>query len=104
MKRNLPPIIRTGNVSLVRLTFDISAKIDPVDEPTVSGHVWRIEWHKGKRVAVATINGKTTPMHRLIAGVGDHVNVRHRNGDKLDNRRSNLIVSRIHDSVEGVRK
>lgn len=104
MKRNLPSIIRTGNVSLVRLTFDISAKIDPVDEPTVSGHAWFLADQNGHRVAKAMIDGKPTLMHRLIAGVADHVNVRHRNGDKLDNRRSNLVVSRIHDSVEGVRK
>lgn len=66
------------------------ALVDPVDV-LLSRH----RWHRGgkrRRYAVAAINGRTVLMHRLIMGSPQHQQVRHLNGNTLDNRRGNLEV------------
>lgn len=60
----------------------------------------KISWHVhrsggsgrklGKPYARSNINGKKIYMHRFIASPEDNLQVDHRNGQTLDNRRENL--------------
>ena len=60
---------------------------DEIDLPMIRGHTW----HHGKRGYPAThVNGKTVVMHRLLFPEAHDCEVDHINGDKLDNRRTNL--------------
>lgn len=47
-------------------------------------------WSVSGGYAVASINGKSVPMHRLILNAPEDKQVDHINRDSLDNRRSNL--------------
>jgi hypothetical protein len=60
---------------------------DPSDLPQLERHTW----HLGKRGYPAThIRGKTVVLHRLLFPEADDMEIDHINGDKLDNRRTNL--------------
>lgn len=60
---------------------------DEIDLPLIQAHTW----HLGKRGYPAThIDGKTKVLHRLLFPEAAGYEVDHINGDKLDNRRSNL--------------
>lgn len=62
-------------------------KVDSRDYALVS----RFTWHCKDGYAVAKKNGREYRMHRLIMGTTDpEVVVDHINGDRADNRRSNL--------------
>lgn len=65
------------------------ALVDAEDHDLVSQYRWSA-WAIGRTMYVAAdVEGKRTYMHRLLAGV-DGREVDHRNGNGLDNRRSNL--------------
>lgn len=68
------------------------ALIDEMDFSMVGKHRW---WYNGGTkgygsYAVTMIGGKKVYMHRLVASPGKGEHVDHKNGNKLDNRRSNL--------------
>ena len=67
------------------------ALIDSEDEPLVSKHKWRASRKNGKNWYVVSNSKRVHKrMHRLIMNAPDGVDVDHRNGNTLDNRRSNL--------------
>lgn len=78
----------------IPLTYGKFAVIDADDEPLVSGFRWRAHERFGIWYAIANVarDGRRSliQMHRLITDAPVGVYVDHRNGDGLDNRRSNL--------------
>ena len=77
----------------IRLTRGQTAIIDDADYDIVSKH----EWYAlpavralGGFYAATSVRGRTVYMHRLLMAEPCALTVDHINGDKLDNRRSNL--------------
>lgn len=64
--------------------------IDEADVALIATHAWYVLRTKGKSYAYTFIKRRITYMHRLLAGVDDGLEVDHKNGDGLDNRRLNL--------------
>jgi hypothetical protein len=87
-------------VKEIPLTQGQIALIDDEDWELISQYRWHAGWLGGAFYAKSNVNytatdgrrrQKTLMMHRLIMGGGDgSLQVDHRNGDTLDNRRSNL--------------
>jgi hypothetical protein len=68
------------------------AVVDSTDFERVSGHRWTLMVGRAGRAsyAVTWIDGRTVGMHRIIAGDPNGLDVDHRDGDGLNNRRANL--------------
>ena len=66
--------------------------IDAEDWPMVGQHTWRLcEGRGGKtRYAARKEGGRTIQLHRVVADTPAGLETDHRNGNGLDNRRSNL--------------
>lgn len=64
--------------------------VDVEDTHFVTARNWSYMITKGREYAFTKIDGKTTYLHRMIMGFPVELEVDHRNGDGLDNRRSNL--------------
>lgn len=61
--------------------------LDLKDSPAIKSHTWCV----GKTgYLVSNINGKTIKLHRFLLGCKPHEVIDHIDGDKLNNRRSNL--------------
>lgn len=67
----------------------LSAFVDDDDAPLVSEYRWNVD---ANGYAQARVGEKTVRMHRLIMGFPES-GVDHVNGDKLDNRKSNLRLA-----------
>lgn len=67
-------------------------RIDKADLELVSRYSWRVIRHPrtGKLYASATVGRARVMMHRLIAQTPDGLDTDHKDGDGLNNRRSNL--------------
>lgn len=96
----VPLRARDGSVRAVAL-------IDDEDADLVLTHRWCLT-AKGYAERKSTLNGRwfSVRMHRLILGLGsgdlrqgDHIN-----GDRLDNRRSNLRVCEASQQAQNVRR
>lgn len=74
-------------------------KISPEDETNVKKYKWRLSTF-GYAVSSSRINNKHVMMHRLILQVQKGIFVDHINGDKLDNRRSNLRVANNKQNIQ----
>jgi hypothetical protein len=67
------------------------ALVDEADAELVAGHRWRpFTSESGKVYAYTVIARKTVMMHRHILGTAAGFDTDHRDGNSLDNRRSNL--------------
>lgn len=67
------------------------ALVDDADVALVSTYEWTLlRGHNGKLYAYKGSGGVVVYMHRLIVGTPAGMETDHRNGDGLDNRRSNL--------------
>lgn len=73
------------------LTKGMKATIDAEDAPLVGGHKWCVN---GKGYVSSKMDGKQVQLHRVLLAdeLSKGMQVDHVNGDKLDNRRSNLRV------------
>lgn len=71
----------------IPLTRGCFAIVDAADYAHLKDRAW---FATNSGYAARMIRGKTTFMHRLIACPGEGQEVDHINGNKLDNRRSNL--------------
>lgn len=75
--------------------------VDDEDFDALSLFKWKL--YKGPRsqhvITTKTVKGVTTvtPMHRLLAKANPGQSVSHRDGNKLNNQRANLVV---HDGME----
>jgi hypothetical protein len=67
----------------------VGVQVDPDQLP----HLRRYRWTRNSEGYAVCFDGKITCMHRLVmdAGPGDIVD--HSNGNKLDNRRANLLLA-----------
>ena len=77
-------IIKTSN----RVPEDVI--IDDEDYPIVKAYKWYK--YASCRYVAAHVNNKTIKIHRLVMGVSDGQSVDHINGDRMDNRKSNLRI------------
>lgn len=101
--RRRRPIRIQGQLAYVPLTKGKEAVVDILDMPLIGFTVWCVN---SKGYALSRIDGKITRMHRHLLGVGhapvpivDHIN-----GDRLDNRRSNLRFCTNSENNRSMRK
>jgi hypothetical protein len=83
----------------IKLTKGFACKVDKEDYEYLSQFKWR--YHNGYAsrnevtwcpLAKKTVKTKQITLHRLIIACPDGMTVDHINGDKLDNRKSNLRI------------
>lgn len=85
-----PPFLTHDGRWLVPLTRGYHAVIDAEDAELVAPYTWGVaDGPRGKMYAVGWVNGKVRMMHRHLLGDAGR-NIRHEDGDGLNNRRSNL--------------
>jgi hypothetical protein len=90
------PIRVEGNVAYVTLTQGYVAVIDAADVPLVEGRNWCA--HRSRNTVYALTSphrGRQIPMHRQILDADPALHVDHKDGDGLNNRRSNLRVATV---------
>jgi hypothetical protein len=95
----------------ITLTQGKVAIIDNGDLPLVSQYKWHAQKSRDGRVYAKTTlprahreeRAKRLSMHRLIMGAPEGVLVDHRNGDTLDNRRSNLRLATNKQNNRNIR-
>lgn len=86
--------------SLRRKWADGDVRIDPKDRHLLAEYAWT----RGHYFSARTPKGKVY-LHRLIAKAPKGVEVDHINGDRYDNRRSNLrLCTRAQNSAHWLRK
>tara|TARA_R110000744_G_scaffold69841_1_gene141532 strand:+ start:103 stop:606 length:504 start_codon:yes stop_codon:yes gene_type:complete len=88
------PIRICGDVAYVTLTQGYTAIIDAADVPLVEGYNWYVK-HSGYTVYAhrndySGTKPRTVIMHRTILGDPEELEVDHRDGEGINNRRSNL--------------
>ncbi len=81
----------------ISLTQGYVAIVDNEDYEELMRHKWYAHrdsrtgtWYAQRNVPQGNGKQTTSPMHRVILGAGPGEEVDHRNGDGLDNRRSNV--------------
>lgn len=79
--------IRARNVCAIVTAKGETIIIDPDDVKRLSKHTWHVD---SRGYAAAYIGGKIERMHRYLLNPGAEYHVDHINGNRLDNRRSNL--------------
>ena len=84
-----------GDLAYVPLTKGYEAVIDAADVPLVGGVNWHAAVQRDGRVYAKRsqwVDGRhlNLLLHRVIAGTPKGMDTDHKNGDGLDNRRSNL--------------
>jgi hypothetical protein len=108
------PEVHAAEPCRIPLGHGVYALVDADDYPAISAHTWHLKRKRNdphRRYAQRTISlgkGHNPPktarvMHRQIMGVTDpKVLVDHRNGDGLDNRRSNLRLTDARGNTTNV--
>ena len=78
---------------LINIKGGVVVLIDDADYPLISGHEWQPMQSKRTTYARCSIGNRTVRMHRLIMAAKPGIQVDHRNGNGLDNRRENLRLA-----------
>ena len=96
------PIRVEGDVAYVPLTKGYEAVIDAADVHLVVGYNWFADTSRSSVYAQRTVNTGSRPgsikMHRLILGCPDGFFVDHKDGNGLNNRRSNLRIATVAEN------
>lgn len=95
-----------GDLAFIPLTQGYEAVIDAADVPLVSGVTWRALVRRDTVYAQAQgPRPARTPMllHRVLTGEPVGFKVDHRDGDGLNNRRTNLRVATSHQNGQNSR-
>lgn len=74
----------------IPLTKGAFAIVDSRDWKKYKKYKWYLQGRAGESYAARRTGGKIVLLHRLITGAKEGQYVDHRNGNRLDNRRSNL--------------
>ena len=76
-----------------KLSEGVTMLVDADDFDRLSGVKWHLSWN-GYAVNRSRVNGKNTNIraHRLLVDAPEGYDIDHINGNKLDNRKSNLRV------------
>jgi hypothetical protein len=100
--RDCLPVDQGNRTAHVPLPDGRHVLIDTSSIALVRGRCWSVETHGYAR---ARLGDRTVQMHRLIMNVtlGDKVIVDHINGDRLDNRRSNLRIATVAQNSRNTR-
>ena len=100
---------RTGAME-IQLTRGYVTLVDEADYDELRQWKWRVMLTKGHRYALRAApmvkrqQGSPILMHRQILSPPLGLKVDHRNGDGLDNRRSNLRVATTQENARNARK
>ena len=81
----------------------VAAIVDFEDCDVISSHCWAVD-SMGYAASRKKRNHPRKLLHRLVANTPADMKTDHRNGDKLDNRRSNLRVCTQAQNVMNCRK
>lgn len=109
MKRDVRQVQIEGDLAFVPLTRGYVAVIDAADAEIVGQHNWMAFVMTGRNMVYASTNiggrknHRTVLMHRLIAGEPKGLQVDHRDGDGLNNRRENLRAATHADNQRNSR-
>lgn len=93
--KNIRSIIVDGPIALVPLSRGLFATIDVADIPLVQGWNWTAIIENGvtyatRGASIGNGRSRTIRMHQVILGAEDGFLPDHRDGNGLNNRRSNL--------------
>lgn len=88
-----------SEITSVALNKNKLAIIDGGDSQLVQGYVWYEMPVRDTSYAATAINGRTVYMHRLIMSAPTGIEVDHKNGDGLDNRRCNLRLATHQENL-----
>ncbi len=92
------------NVSLIPLTQNEFAIVDPEDVEMLDEYRWGLTAKNQLRYARRKENGKTIYMHREIMNAPAGMQIDHINGNGLDNRRVNLRVCTVKQNQQNASK
>lgn len=81
----------------IKLTKNYHALVSDIDYKTINSLKWRVLTTKDPRhtYAISSTKKSYILMHRLIKQCPDGVVIDHKNGNTLDNRRSNLRIATL---------
>lgn len=107
------PIRIEGNIAYVPLTLGYEAIIDARDVEKVGGQCWRAMEVRRKDGSIYTVYAKrsvrergkirTIYLHRHLMDAPDGMDVDHRDGNGLNNRRANLRVATRAENMRNQR-
>lgn len=87
-RRGANPVVIDGDVARIQLAGGWVAVVDAADLALLAGRRWCA--FRSRRTVYAYANRPKVFMHRLVAGAGPGEQIDHRDGDGLNNRRTNL--------------
>jgi HNH endonuclease len=89
----------------IELSQGYWARVETDMLPQLAIHSWSVHKSKGRVYAKTQIGGRTVYMHRFLADAPSDPGlvIDHRNGDGLDNRRSNLRLATRRQNAQNSR-
>lgn len=104
LQRKVPRVV--GDTAYITLTRGTEAIIDSTDVHLVAGRNWHLNLKGNSPYARGHggVRTKKVELHRLICGAAQGDIVDHRNGNTLDNRRSNLRICSNRENLQNAGK